>query len=138
MKSSTTGLSIGEVARHAGVNSSALRYYERIGLLPPPERLSGQRRYDDSVLTRLAIIELAKRAGFSLTETRTLLDGFSPATPPAERWQALARRKLPEIEALLARAEAMRRLLSAGLECDCLSLEECGMLIESTHISAAS
>jgi MerR family redox-sensitive transcriptional activator SoxR len=133
-----TALAIGEVARRAGLNSSALRYYERIGLLPEPERVGGQRRYDASVLTRLAVIELAKRAGFSLQETRTLLDGFSPTTSPSERWQALARRKLPEIENQLARIDAMRQLLTVGLECDCLSLEECGMLIEPARLSAES
>lgn len=130
MKSATNGLTIGEVASRAGLRSSALRYYERIGLLPEPERVGGQRRYDGSILTRLAIVELCKRAGFSLTETRTLLGGFSPTTPPSERWHALARRKLAEVETLVARAEAMRELLTAGLECDCLSFEECELLVE--------
>jgi MerR family redox-sensitive transcriptional activator SoxR len=122
-------LSIGEVARRAGLKSSAIRYYESIGLLPKPERISGQRRYGDSVLKRLAVIELAQRAGFTLAETRTLLNGFSEKVPPSARWRELADRKLPEIEALIARANAMKRLLEDGLECDCISLDDCGLLL---------
>ena len=120
---------IGEVAERAGVKTSLIRYYEEIGLLPEPERVSGQRRYDESVLGRLAVIEFAQRAGFTLAETRTLLSGFSPKVPPSARWRSLAQRKLPEIEALIARATGMKRLLEEGLECECLSLEECGPLL---------
>jgi MerR family redox-sensitive transcriptional activator SoxR len=58
------------VAQQAGVNTSLIRYYERIGLLPPPERVSGQRRYDAAVLRRLAVIDVAQRAGLSLDEIR--------------------------------------------------------------------
>lgn len=122
-------LSIGEVALRAGLNPSAIRYYERIGLLPDAERVSGQRRYDESVLGRLAVIEFAQRAGFTLAETRTLLSGFSAKVPPSARWRSLAHRKLPEVEALIARASGMKRLLEEGLECECLSLEECGLLL---------
>jgi DNA-binding transcriptional MerR regulator len=55
---------------------SAIRYYERIGLLPPAERLSGQRRYDSTVLYRLAIIHRAGELGFTLSEIRNLFFGF--------------------------------------------------------------
>jgi MerR family redox-sensitive transcriptional activator SoxR len=122
-------LSIGEVARRARLNSSAIRYYERIGLLPDTERVSGQRRYDESVLIRLTVIELAQRAGFTLAETRTLLNGFSAKAPPSARWRSLAHQKLPEVDALIARASGMKRLLEEGLECECLSLEECELLL---------
>lgn len=125
----TNNWSIGEVAARAGVNASAIRYYESIGLLPKPERVAGQRRYGESVLQRLAVIEFAQRAGFTLAETRTLLNGFSSKVPPSARWRALADRKLPEIEALIARANAMKQLLEEGLECECLSLDECGALL---------
>lgn len=128
--------SIGEVASRAGLKASSIRYYESIGLLPQPERAGGQRRYGDSVLKRLAVIELAQRAGFTLAETRTLLNGFSAKVPPSARWRALADRKLPEIEALIARANAMKRLLEEGLECDCLSLDDCGLLLAG-HMQTA-
>jgi len=123
-----TEWSIGQGARRAGLRRSAIRYYEQIGLLPQAARVSGQRRYDSSVLTRLSIIELAQRAGFTLAETRTLLDGFAPDAPPAERWQALARQKLSDVDALIERANGMRRLLQEGLQCGCPSLDECEFL----------
>jgi MerR family redox-sensitive transcriptional activator SoxR len=121
--------SIGEVARRARLKSSAIRYYEGIGLLPDTERVGGQRRYDESVLIRLAVIELAQRAGFTLAETRTLLNGFSTSEPPSARWRSLAHRKLLEVEALIARASGMKRLLEEGLECECLTLEDCELLL---------
>jgi MerR family transcriptional regulator, redox-sensitive transcriptional activator SoxR len=117
--------SIGELGNRAGLNASAIRYYERLGLLPEAERVGGKRRYDRSALTRLAVIDVAQRAGFTLAETRTLLGGFSRRTPPPQRWRALAQRKLVEVDALIARANGMRRLLQEGIDCDCLSLEQC-------------
>jgi MerR family transcriptional regulator, redox-sensitive transcriptional activator SoxR len=123
------GMSIGEVAGRAGVRPSALRYYERIGLLPAPERENGRRRYGGEVLRdvldRLAVVRVAQQAGFTISEIRTLLDGFSDDTPPSERWQVLAREKLPKVEALVERAIGMKDLLEKGLRCECLRLEDC-------------
>jgi DNA-binding transcriptional MerR regulator len=68
---------------------------------------------------------MARDLGFSLAEIRTLLTGFSPDTPPSERWQHMARRKLPEIDTLVQRATAMKRLLEKGLRCDCVSMDDC-------------
>jgi MerR family transcriptional regulator, redox-sensitive transcriptional activator SoxR len=122
-------LAIGEVARVAGVSPSAIRYYERKGLLPPPSRSSGQRRYDPRVFQLLRVIEVSKQAGFSLKEIEQLLHGFDRSTPPSERWRALAEGKLTEVEELIARAEGMRTLLERGLECGCLRLEDCELLL---------
>jgi MerR family redox-sensitive transcriptional activator SoxR len=121
-------LAIGEVAQRAGVETSAIRYYERIGLLPRPERRNGRRVYDAAVLDRLHAIALAKEAGFSLAEIHTLVRGFSDSVPLSARWRALAEQKLEEIDAMVARAEAMRAVLRRGLECDCVSLEDCRLL----------
>ncbi len=128
------GMSIGEVARKAGVRTSALRYYERIGLLPRAGRENGRRRYDGEALRealdRLAVVRVAQQAGFTISEIRTLLDGFSEDTPPSERWRALAQAKLPEVEALVERALSMKDLLERGLRCECLNLEECALVGE--------
>src|SRR5437764_15470204 len=97
-------LAIGEVARAAGVNPSTIRYYERKGLLPAPERTNGRRSYTARILQLLRVIEVSKDAGFSLKEIEQLLHGFDRRTPPAERWRVLAEDKLTEIEALIARA----------------------------------
>ena len=74
-------LTIGQVARRAGLNVSAIRFYEAEGLLPEAIRVSGQRRYSDEVFGRLAVIDVAKRAGFSLEEIRTLLRAGDAGTP---------------------------------------------------------
>jgi len=125
-------MSIGEVARSTGVKPSALRYYESVGLLPMPERANGRRRYDGAlvreVLNRLAVVRVAQQAGFTISEIRTLLDGFSEDTPPSERWRILAQVKLPEVEAQVERALRMKGLLERGLRCECLRLEECSLV----------
>ena len=118
-------MTIGEVARQADVKPSTLRYYESIGLLLPPERISGQRRYDNEALKRLSVIHIAKQAGFTLKEIETLLSGFSEDTPPSAQWKTLASQKLHEIDALISRAKGMKKVLEEGMNCDCLSLDEC-------------
>jgi MerR family redox-sensitive transcriptional activator SoxR len=117
--------SIGEVAAQAGLNPSAIRYYESVGLLPAPKRINGRRVYEASVLPRLALVQLAQKAGFTVQEISTLLHGFATDTTPAERWQTLARKKLVEIEQMLVRIQQMKALLEKALHCGCLRLEDC-------------
>ena len=121
-------LTIGEVARQAGIRASALRYYESIGLLPAPRRVSGRRRYDPNTVQQLTVLQLARQAGFTIAEIQTLFHGFAPDTPPAERWQSLAEQKLGELDQLIEHAQQMRRVLQAGLSCGCLRLEDCLIL----------
>ena len=122
---------IGEVAQKVGLAASTLRYWESVGILPPPQRVSGQRRYDERVFQRVAIVRVAQEAGFNVAEIRTLLRGFAREVPPSARWRALASAKLEEIEALITRAQAMKRVLNEGLECECLRLEDCAVLANS-------
>jgi MerR family transcriptional regulator, redox-sensitive transcriptional activator SoxR len=116
---------IGEVAARAGVAASAVRYYERAGLLRAPKRISGRRTYDDSVFETLALIELAQGAGFTVAETKVLLHGFERSTPASQRWRSLARTKLEEITQRIERAERMREVLERLLRCQCESLGHC-------------
>ena len=116
-------LTIGQVAERAGINSSAVRFYERVGVLPEPPRVGGQRRYGEDTVRRLEVIDIAKRAGFNLDEIRLLVNDTSGDT----RLRELAQRKLPEVEALIARAEAMRDWLLEAQDCRCSSLELCGL-----------
>jgi MerR family redox-sensitive transcriptional activator SoxR len=121
-------MAIGEVARRAGIQPSALRYYESAGVLPEPERENGRRRYGPEVLELLAVVRVAQQAGFTIAEIRTLLHGFTAETSPSERWHELASKKLPEVEALIRRAFGMKHLLERGLRCDCLRLEDCALV----------
>ena len=118
-------LSIGQVANEAGIASSAIRYYESEGLLPVARRRSGRRVYDAGVLDRLRFIELAKRAGFTVAETRRLLRGFSRKTPAGARWRALAEDKLEELQRRIDEAERMQAVLRRLQACECPTLDDC-------------
>lgn len=120
-------LTISEVARQVGVQASAIRYYERIGLLPGAPRVSGQRRYDTTALYRLAIIQRARQLGFTLTEIRHLFFGFRDVTRPSERWRTLSQRKLAEMDDLMDGIKAVRGVLKQLMtKCKCDTLDQCG------------
>jgi len=118
-------LTIGEVARQAGLRTSAIRYYEDIGVLPRPERTHGHRRYSRRVFQQLAFIQLAQAAGFSMAEIQTLVSGFDENAPLGVRWRTLAEQKLTELDVLITRAQGMKRVLEEGMGCQCLNLDEC-------------
>jgi MerR family redox-sensitive transcriptional activator SoxR len=120
-------LTIGEVARRAGVATSSIRYYERIGLLSEPERSQGQRRYNTDVLGKLGFIGVAQSAGFKLREIKELINGVDSANGMGEQMRSLSSRKLDEVEALLERTKAMKGWLEVAKECGCASPSECAL-----------
>ncbi len=119
-------LAISDVARVFGLRTSGIRYYEQIGILPPAMRKNGQRRYDNSALFRLAVVQRARETGFTLEEIRELFFGFPPGTPPPKRWHQLSQRKIAELRDRMKRLKLMERLLKRVEECRCDALEECG------------
>jgi MerR family redox-sensitive transcriptional activator SoxR len=120
-----SAMPIGKIARLTSLAASAIRYYEKAGLLPKPLRESGQRRYGPEVVGRLKIIQLCRDAGFTISETRTFLTGFSTAATPATRWRSLAERKLNEISSLMTQLTRMKGLLESSFHCGCLRIEDC-------------
>jgi MerR family redox-sensitive transcriptional activator SoxR len=120
-------LTISDVARQVGLQPSAIRYYEQIGILLPAQRISGQRRYDATVLYRLAVVQRARQIGFTLDEIRQLFFGFRNVTRASERWQMLSRRKLVELDSLMDGIKTVRRLLKKMMQnCRCDTLDQCG------------
>lgn len=120
-------LTISEVARQVGLQPSAIRYYEQIGLLPAAERISGRRSYDRTVLYRLAVIQRARQSGFTLDEIRRLFFGFRGSTRASERWEKLSRKKMAELDDLMEGIKAMQGLMRRMMEnCRCETLDECG------------
>src|SRR5215831_8823067 len=120
-------LTISQVAQQIGLRASAIRYYEKIGLLPHAERLSGQRRYDTTALYRLAIIQQARQLGFTLTEIQRLFFGFRNVTRASERWRTLSQKKLEELDRLMDGIQAVRGLLKKMMaHCRCDTLDQCG------------
>ena len=120
-------LTIGEVALRAGVATSQIRYYESIGLLPEPDRLYGQRRYDTDVLGRLAFIGVAQSAGFKLAKIKELVGGIDDGEGLSGHIRTLSIRKLDEVEALLERTRAMKGWLEVAQQCGCATPEECAL-----------
>lgn len=116
---------IGEIARRAGVATSTIRYYERIGLLPPCKRVNTKRRYDTSILQKLNVIHMGQNAGLTIAEIQTLLHEFPVDTPPSERWQALAVKKIADLDELMNRVQAMKSLLEQTLQCHCSTIDDC-------------
>jgi len=127
----TNAMTIGEVAGRAGIKASAIRFYEKAGLLPKPNRTGGQRRYDITAVERLAVLEFAKDCGFTLAECRELFNGFRDDAPLSSRMQKLAGRKIAELDALSRRLAIMKELLEKSLKCKCVDLRECGRRILS-------
>jgi len=121
-------MTISAVALEAGVQPSAIRYYERIGLLPLPVRKSGQRRYDSSALKRLAVIQRARQSGFTLAEIRVLFFGFRDVSRASERWRELAGSKVAELDTRMREIREMRTLLlRITRNCRCETLDQCGI-----------
>jgi MerR family redox-sensitive transcriptional activator SoxR len=125
-------LTIGQVARRAGVNTSHIRFYERVGVLPQPERVSGQRRYRDEVVHRLSIIDIAQRAGLTLEEIAPLTGPDNRSADASGHIRRIADEKLPHIEALIARAQAVKHWLEVAQSCDCESVDVCGLFVDPT------
>jgi MerR family transcriptional regulator, redox-sensitive transcriptional activator SoxR len=125
MSSTPDLLTIGEVARESGKAASAVRYYEEIGLLPEPLRLSGRRRYPREIVRTLAVIETAQRAGLTLGEIRILLQASPDDGAATDHLREVAERKLPELVALIERAELVRGWLEDAARCVCPTLDDC-------------
>lgn len=134
MASTTSALllTIGQVAERAGLNTSHIRFYERTGVLAQPERVSGQRRYREEVLHRLSIIDVAQRAGLTLEEIAPLTGPENRSADAARHIRTLADEKLPHIDALIARAQAVKHWLQVAHSCDCTSVDVCGLFVDRT------
>jgi DNA-binding transcriptional MerR regulator len=115
-------LTIGELARSAGVATSALRYWEELDLLPAPARISGQRRYPASAAGRVGVILLLRDVGFTLAEQKAFM--ASHAAEPGD-WQRLARRKLAELDEQIAKAQTAREAIDHALRCPHEDILEC-------------
>jgi MerR family transcriptional regulator, redox-sensitive transcriptional activator SoxR len=118
-------MKIGELARRTGFKPSAIRYYERLGLLPAPLRTGGQRRYSPDAHNRVLLIRFASDMGFTLSEIKPFLKGLRDASPVGSRWKKLANLKIKQVNATVKRARRLKSLLEHLLRCRCASLQVC-------------
>ena len=124
-------LTIGEVARRADIRASTIRFYEAKGVLPPALRRGGRRVYGAEILKRLAVIEVAKSAGFELDEIAVLLDSLDPRQP-APAWRSAAQHKQADIAAQMRTLTRMHEILEGLKGCGCATLDDCASgLIEA-------
>lgn len=118
-------LSIGDVARRAGMRTSALRYYEDAGILPRAPRINGQRRYSEELVSLIEVARFARSVGFSLAEIKRLFSGMQGRKDLRAQWRPLARAKLEELDRVIARARRMKKAIESGLRCGCIRVEDC-------------
>lgn len=122
----TDYLTVGDVAERSGVAVSTIHFYEAKGLISSVRNAGNQRRFPRAELRRVAVIKVAQRAGISLAEIRDAL-----ATLPTDRalsakdWARLSKRWKDDLEARIARLEALRDQLGDCIGCGCLSLDTC-------------
>lgn len=124
-------MKIGDVARRSGLPSSTLRYYEKEKLIRRPRRVSGRRDYDDEVFANLRLIRMALESGFTISQARTLIHGFSTTSSPPQRWRTLATKKLKDVQTQIAQLQRAELLLKRATKCECLSLADCADLLLS-------
>jgi MerR family redox-sensitive transcriptional activator SoxR len=133
---SSESLGIGDVARASGKAPSAIRYYESVGLLAEPARVSGRRRYPAEVLRSLAVIDTAQRAGLTLDDIRLLLRASAEDADAVEQLREVAERRLPVLSEALARAELVREWLEQAADCRCPTLETCPLFEQPSALPA--
>ncbi len=122
-------LTIGEVARRAGVATSALRFYEERGLIESSRTAGNQRRYSRSVLRRVALIRAAQSAGLSLTAIANALDNHPDGSAPsAAEWEVMSSQWRDDVERRIDELIALRDQIASCIGCGCLSLAACGLL----------
>jgi len=119
-------LLIGEVAERSGLATSAIRYYEELGLIEPTRRTAGRRLFLESAPRRLRAIVAAREAGFSLDEIRRLLDSQAQGT---EDWVGLVEAKIAETRTRIKRLRAIETTLRDSLTCGCRAWDDCPILL---------
>ena len=131
-------LTVSEVSKRSGCAGSALRFYEREGLIEATRTSGGQRRYERMVLRRLAFIRAARQVGLSLQEIRAELASLPASRTPTPRdWRRISDRWRSRLEDRIAAIEALRDRLDSCIGCGCLSLKSCGIYNIDDAVGAA-
>lgn len=126
-------LTISQVARTTSLRTSTLRYYERIGLLPPPKRVSGRRSYSPSILDEIALIGFTKKAGFTLKEISALRNGKLRTSTLQRSWREMAESKTRALDLVISRAQQSKTRLEMLSQCRCRDIKQCSQRIAALH-----
>jgi DNA-binding transcriptional MerR regulator len=112
-------MTIGQVARKAGVTQSAIRYYEASGLLPRPPRKNGARQYDDSAVDQVRILRFLRRAGVTVRGIASITSQQRETDAPRGVWLGVLQQRIAELDALMIEAQATKRRLEETIACRC-------------------
>jgi MerR family redox-sensitive transcriptional activator SoxR len=130
-------LTIGQLSARSGVSQSALRFYERKGLIAADRSNGNQRRYPPVALRRVALVQAGRAAGIPLERIRAALDTLPADRSPTKRdWERLSRRWRSELDERIATLEGIRGRLTGCIGCGCLSMRRCALL--NPHDEAAA
>jgi MerR family transcriptional regulator, redox-sensitive transcriptional activator SoxR len=129
-------LTIGELSERSGVSQSALRFYERRGLIHAERTDGNQRRYVVTTLRRVALVQAGKAAGIPLERIREALDTLPERGPTKRDWERLSRSWAHELDERIAMLQALRTRLTTCIGCGCLSLRTCGLLNPADEAAA--
>ena len=132
----TRELTIGEVALRTGVSQSALRFYEREGLIAARRTDGNQRRYPSVTLRRVALVQAGKAAGIPLERIREALDTLPEGKPTKRDWERLSRSWRRELDERIATLEGIRGRLTGCIGCGCLSIDRCAIFNAGDHLAA--
>jgi len=118
-------MKIGDVSAKLSMPASTIRYYEKVGLIEPQQRISGRREFDDRALFALEFVRLSQAAGFTIAETKSLLDAYASDPGDTGAWKSQAQLKRSEIRRQIKELKQMDKILSELLSCNCQTLSEC-------------
>lgn len=131
-------LTIGQLSERSGMATSALRYYEKLGLIGSERTAGGQRRYPRATLRRVAFVRAAQRVGLSLDEARTALDRLpGDRAPSSQEWSTVAESWQSRIDEQIAELERLKQKLTGCIGCGCLSLSRCALYNADDRAAAA-
>lgn len=118
-------MKIGDVAKRLGIPASAIRYYEKAGLIDPPERLSGKRDFSSGALVTLRFIQMCQAAGFTISEIRSLLEHYKEDSSKNGLWQPMVETKQKEIQKQIEELNQVDTVLGELMKCRCETIEQC-------------
>ena len=119
-------MKIGEAAKSVGLATSTLRYYEELGLIEKPPRVSNQRSFSPEIVDRLRFIKQASGLNFSLGEIKTYIDGLAKMDPHSSTWQEFAGDKIGKLESQISDLQEVLATLKQSMSCGCTDATTCG------------
>lgn len=118
-------MKIGDVSTKLGIPASTIRYYEQAGLIYPPPRVSGRRKFDERTILALEFVRLAQAAGFTIAETKSLLETYAQDQSASGAWKTKATKKRSDVRKKIQALQQVDAILSELIACKCASLTEC-------------